>query len=253
MARARSPNSIEAEKLYNSGMKLVDIAKKLGVPAGTVRRWKSTQGWGDAPKKKESERSEIGKGKKANVRKRGAPAGNKNAVGHGAPKRNQNAVKHGAYCAVFADTMTDEENELLANIDDSEEQQLIMELQLITIRERRLLQRIKNYEEQSQRSKGLLIKGVKRTSTAKYDGKADIKSSNKQDINAEITETSVTDTEAAMESIMKIEAELTKVQRAKTKIIDSLMHYRLQWKQAGGIPDQQDDVQIYLPDNNGGD
>ena len=58
MARARSPNSIEAEKLYNSGMKLVDIAKKLGVPAGTVRRGKRTQGWGNTSKKKESERSE---------------------------------------------------------------------------------------------------------------------------------------------------------------------------------------------------
>ena len=49
MARARSPNSIEAEEMYKRGMKLVDIAKKLDVPASTVRRWKSTQNWdGDA-------------------------------------------------------------------------------------------------------------------------------------------------------------------------------------------------------------
>ena len=45
MARARSPSSIEAEKLYQEGMKLVDIAKKIGVPDSTVRRWKSTQKW----------------------------------------------------------------------------------------------------------------------------------------------------------------------------------------------------------------
>ena len=45
MARARSPNSIEAEEMYKNGMKLVDIAKKLDVPASTVRRWKSTQNW----------------------------------------------------------------------------------------------------------------------------------------------------------------------------------------------------------------
>lgn len=32
MARARSPDSIEAEKMYRSGMKLVEIAEKLGVP-----------------------------------------------------------------------------------------------------------------------------------------------------------------------------------------------------------------------------
>ena len=47
MARVRSPNSIEAEQLYREGMKLVDIAKKFGVPASTVRRWKSTQKWDD--------------------------------------------------------------------------------------------------------------------------------------------------------------------------------------------------------------
>ena len=63
MARARSPNSIEAEEMYKNGMKLVDIAKKLDVPASTVRRWKSTQNWdGDAKEKtkrsqKKNERS----------------------------------------------------------------------------------------------------------------------------------------------------------------------------------------------------
>ena len=63
MARARSPSSIEAEKLYQDGMKLVDIAKKIGVPDSTVRRWKSTQKWdeseGEQSKKKETERSET--------------------------------------------------------------------------------------------------------------------------------------------------------------------------------------------------
>ena len=43
MPRARSPDSIEAEKLYKSGMALVDIAKKLGKPEGTVRRWRSEE------------------------------------------------------------------------------------------------------------------------------------------------------------------------------------------------------------------
>ncbi|EQM98808.1 hypothetical protein RSAG_04667 [Ruminococcus sp. 5_1_39BFAA] len=56
MARARSPNSIEAEEMYKNGMKLVDIAKKLDVPASTVRRWKSTQNW-DGDDKKEKKRA----------------------------------------------------------------------------------------------------------------------------------------------------------------------------------------------------
>ena len=58
MARARSPNSIEAEEMYKRGMKLVDIAKKLDVPASTVRRWKSTQNWDGDTKKKKNERSQ---------------------------------------------------------------------------------------------------------------------------------------------------------------------------------------------------
>ena len=45
MPRARNPDSMKAEQLYRSGMRLVDIAEKLGVPAGTVRRWKSTHDW----------------------------------------------------------------------------------------------------------------------------------------------------------------------------------------------------------------
>lgn len=59
VARSRSPDSIKAEELFHSGMSLVDIAKRLDKPEGTVRRWKSTQGW-----EGKSERSE----KKTSVR-----------------------------------------------------------------------------------------------------------------------------------------------------------------------------------------
>lgn len=62
---ARSPNekAEEARKLYWSGMKLVEIASHLNVPAGTVRRWKSTYKWDG---EHQGERSD----KKANVHKR---------------------------------------------------------------------------------------------------------------------------------------------------------------------------------------
>lgn len=51
----------EAERMYLLGEKLVDIAHKLDVPEGTVRRWKSTYKWG-------SEKSERSDNQKANVR-----------------------------------------------------------------------------------------------------------------------------------------------------------------------------------------
>lgn len=62
LARSPNENAEKARKLYESGMKLVEIASQLNVPAGTVRRWKSTYGWDGEHK---SERSD----KKANVRK----------------------------------------------------------------------------------------------------------------------------------------------------------------------------------------
>lgn len=49
--------SQEAKKMFESGMALVDIAKKLEVPPGTVRRWKSTQKWSNERSEKGSERS----------------------------------------------------------------------------------------------------------------------------------------------------------------------------------------------------
>lgn len=64
---ARSPNqkAEKARELYKGGMKLVEIASQLEVPAGTVRRWKSTYHWDGEQQsersKKKSERSESKK------------------------------------------------------------------------------------------------------------------------------------------------------------------------------------------------
>lgn len=58
MARVPDQRVQQAEAMFLAGKKLVEIAKQLGIPEGTVRRWKSTYKWG-------SERSE----KKASVRK----------------------------------------------------------------------------------------------------------------------------------------------------------------------------------------
>lgn len=78
----------QAQALYLKGLKLVDISKQLGLPEGTVRRWKSTYKWDNERSDKESERSDKNKG---------AQPGNKNASGHGAPKKNSNAEKHGLF------------------------------------------------------------------------------------------------------------------------------------------------------------
>lgn len=78
----------QAQALYLKGLKLVDISRKLDLPEGTVRRWKSTYKWDNERSDKNSERSDKHKG---------AQPGNKNASGHGAPKKNSNAEKHGLF------------------------------------------------------------------------------------------------------------------------------------------------------------
>ncbi len=64
---ARSPNqkAEKARELYKGGMKLVEIASQLEVPAGTVRRWKSTYHWdGEHQSERSEKKSERSESKK---------------------------------------------------------------------------------------------------------------------------------------------------------------------------------------------
>lgn len=45
MPKAKHEKADLARDLYRTGHRLVDVAAKLGVPPGTVRRWKSVYGW----------------------------------------------------------------------------------------------------------------------------------------------------------------------------------------------------------------
>lgn len=244
MARARSPDSIEAEKLYKEGMLLVDIAKKLGRPEGTVRRWKSTQNWdgtdNEKGKKKENERS--GK-KKTSVRKpRGAPKGNKNAVGHvrSVPLGNSNALKHGGYSAVYWDTLDEEEREMIETIPDDEEEHLLAQIALFSVRERRIMKAIKQYKE----SKG----GVYINNVIKQESKRRFKTEAEEKLYNERIQEKIsagdrlpgetyqiqTTTTATIDLVSRLERELTSVQSKKTKAIEALVKLRLEKQKIEG-------------------
>ena len=91
MPAAPNVKSKKAFQLYKDGTKLIEIARLLDVPEGTVRRWKCTQKWdGERSVKVANVRREIEK-------KRGGQPGNKNGVGHGGKPKNKNAVKHGLF------------------------------------------------------------------------------------------------------------------------------------------------------------
>lgn len=260
MPRAPSEKTAEAKKLFDEGMKLTDIAKSLGVPEGTVRSWKNRGKWGAAPpKKNECNVAKDTKDENATLqkKKRGGQPGNRNAKGGkggGAPPRNRNAERHGAYSKIYWDALDDEDLQLLAEVSGKEEELLKQQIAMYSIRERKFMHQIKAFKEKSE--KGLYVKGVKKKSKTEQDADGNIC--------GKVEETS-TDTEYAIKGLAALEAEFTKVQRAKTKCIDSLIRLRIAnekyddllngWKSKAesmsGEEDSNDieDVMIYLPDN----
>ena len=134
MARAPDQKAEEARKLFDSGLKLIEISEKLGVPEGTVRSWKNRYKW----------ECNVAKEKRNVAKKKGGQPGNKNAEGHGGtgPPGNKNAIKTGEFETLFFDTLDPDEQQLIQMIQPDKEQLLLQEIQLLTVRERRILKRI---------------------------------------------------------------------------------------------------------------
>lgn len=105
LARAPDQRIEQAKELYEKGLKLIDISKQLGVPEGTVRRWKCTHKWDSERSDKKSERSE---------RKKGGQPGNKNATG--GPPGNKKAEKYG----FFSKYLPDETKEIFDAIEHAD-------------------------------------------------------------------------------------------------------------------------------------
>lgn len=240
MPRARSPDSIKAEQMYHDGKLLKDIAEELGVPAGTVRRWKSTQKW-DADKDERSPKKKPAKkaSKKTNARKkkRGAPKGNKNAVGNkSSAPRNQKAVKHGAYRAVFFNFLGDEDKELLENMSDFDtEDRLIMEIQVLTIRERRVMAAIEEKKKDP-----LYISSINQIRNERVFAKGEEGEKEKQEYKR-VKEIAVaagvafpgekgekdTRTEATIDLIARLDRELTSIQKQISADLKQLEDLRM--------------------------
>lgn len=137
MPRAPDQRVEEARKLYASGAKLIEVSQKLGIPVGTIRSWKNRYKWDNAT---------LQKNKRNVAKKRGGQPGNKNAEGHGGtgPPGNKNAVRTGEFETLFFDTLEPEERTLAEMIRPDKEQLLLREIQLLAVRERRMLKRIQS-------------------------------------------------------------------------------------------------------------
>ena len=165
----------------------------------------------------------------------GGQQGNKNSAGHASsvPKRNKNAEKHGAFSKLYFIDIDEDEWELINCMGDAEEEQLILQFQLFSIRERRLMNSIKRYRDMEADNHGLAVDGVAKTKKIE-----DIIDEDGESIDSgkykKVTETTVSNTKSVMNSIITLEAELTKVQKAKTKAIETLGRMRLEKQKLEG-------------------
>lgn len=197
MARPRSPNRDKAYQLWlESGKKrpLKSIAEDLNVSEEQVRKWKNQDQW---------DKVTLPKGNSNVTKHKGGQPGNKNAVGNngGAPKQNKNAVTTGEFETLLFDCLDDEERRLVQAVPTDKEKLLLQEIQLLTVRERRMLKRIED------------LRTVEFTTVKKKTG---IEKDKQTDLDED---------HATLGQIQNIEDALTRVQARKQAAIDSLHRF----------------------------
>lgn len=243
MPRAPSEKMAEAKKLFDKGMPMVDIAKKLDVSAGTVRSWKNRHGWGKESKKNKRNVANDGSEENATLqkRKRGGQPGNQNSKGVSKGKGNPHPLpppdrtKHGAYRAVFFDALDQEEQDLLGQVPDAEEDLLIEQIQLFSIRERRILKAINRIRS----AKG----DVAMSSMIRFEEKRSFDKDTDDEKLYEAIQRKKVESEKILPGqpynlqtvttnkelvIARLEQELSSVQGKKTKAIEALAKIRLE-------------------------
>lgn len=135
--------------------------------------------------------------------------GNKNAVGNsggpGAETGNKRAVTTGEYETILVNVLSEEEKNIYENLKiDNKRQCIEEEYKMLTIREYRILKRIKNIQDKEKDM------NIERIVKRQYNSD----SSNE-------TET-VTEATNVVNPLQKLEDSLTRVQEAKRKCLDSL-------------------------------
>lgn len=163
---------------------LANLAKKHDIKLGTLKSRKSR----DAEKGEEWIRVATNNKKVATLSdsvatKKGAPKGNKNAVGNngGAPKgnknavgnkggaapyRNKNAVTTGEYETIMWDYLDDEEKEIFESIETDPLFQIDITIRELTIRQRRMMKRIKNVENGLSEKQRRVLKQLRKVKEA---------------------------------------------------------------------------------------
>lgn len=131
-ARDAAREEYIARRQKGEKVNLKELAKKFDTSYDTLRHWKTRDKWDDQIK-----------------RKPGGQPRNRNAVGNrgGAPKRNKNAEKDGAYSAIFFSQLSEDDLAIFNGAPRGAVDALRHEMGILKLREKKILDKIKEYEE----------------------------------------------------------------------------------------------------------
>ena len=179
------------KKDYMAGKTYKQIAEKHGVTYNEVLYLVKKKQW-----KRESNLSKV---KKGNQNAKG------NKGGPGAEKGNTRALKTGEYETIYDDLLTDEEKALLKQIElDDKKYQIISEIKILSIRERRILKKIQDLQNGKEMSIVRMSKSSSNNVSYRDNGTL-----------------TTTEAESTLNIVQRLEEALTRVQEAKRRYIDS--------------------------------
>lgn len=199
MAKAPDARMEQARALFLEGKKLIEISELLRIPEGTVRSWKNRYKWDCSVA---NEKCNVAK------RKRGAQPGNKNSSG--GPLGNKKAVTTGEFETLLFDCLDPEERQLAQAVLEDKTQLLLQEIQLLTVRERRMLKRIE-----------LLRKSADEVGATLYGDSGMTVVSRKIGIEKG-KKTDLLEYQGKLGQIQSVEDALTRVQARKQRAIEAL-------------------------------
>lgn len=203
MARARSPSrdkALEIYKQHNGNITNREIASILNEDEKVIAVWKSRDKWNKVVQQSEQSctTNKIDAKKTRKASKKANSRLKKESYPLQARPNNKNAVTTGEFESIFFDTLEDDEIKLVDSIEIEKRNLLIHEIQLLTVRERRMLKRIADLK-----NKEITLKSYK--TGIEKDADTDLK-----------------EFETALNQIQNIEEALTRVQEKKQKAIDLL-------------------------------
>lgn len=176
---------------YKAGKTYKQIAEKHGVTYNEVIYLARKLQW-----KRESNLSKV---KKGNQNAKG------NKGGPGAEERNTRALKTGEYETIYDDLLTDEEKAIMQQKELYDKKyQIMSEIKILSIRERRILKKIQDLQSGKEMSIVRMSKSSSNNVSYRNNGTL-----------------TTTEVESTANIIQRFEEALTRVQEAKRRYLDS--------------------------------